>query len=604
MLRPSPLALLCTILVVIRCDLSAAEDDDGAQATIDPTAAFHALPRQEGADPRPVEAESVPPHERIVCDDDLDAMAAEVEPPARFADHAPDWRVETRTFTYRHYGHTRERDFQVVLDGERVVALLRSGDIQLLARTPATAATRLRMPTERFHLDTMLGPSLPTWGFVKKVDTHGSIYNELGDKALLKRNWEVSERHLALVHRQELPGQTNHIRFVFTVDPVYGYRIDAVYDITWDEAPGKGKIPAGTFCPGCYVPWSYQAWFDRTVYTPASGGMVGWANNLVCMDRSDQLDRANFNWRDGGFIAYLPDREGWSPCFTRKDGGGTTTQLRVCNAHNDFHITIPLPKLERADDGRHHLRYVHRLLHLPPELTARVWDGMRLISTGQKALLISLGAVQDFESQPVPLAEAHRGLMWTARHPEIVTGDARSGDRSIRITGRAWPNLPQVSLLPGVRYRLEGWFKLEPWPADRVDAARRQLAVEQEARRRKLRGKLTEKGKKKGIDYPMPPATDWATVAPGAYIAGDFYRWSPYANPMVRFMRTSRATAGKAGEDGWQHVILDFAAPEWGPFINLSFTAELCDALLDDFALRIIGLPEDAQDTATADVTP
>ncbi|MFW5750397.1 MAG: hypothetical protein ACOCZK_02000 [Planctomycetota bacterium] len=579
----SALMALVTVVMVVGCDRGGAVEDP---PTIDPLAAHAATHTQAGEAITPVTTVAVDTApERIVCGDEIDQLAQRLEPPQRYAMARPNWRVEERTFTFAHRNGERTSTWQLVFDGERLVALRRSGDIQLIARTPDDAPTRVALPTERFHLDTMLGPSLPTWGFLKRVKTHGSIYEEMGDRALIQERWERSDDHLALVLTQELPGQVNDVRFIFTCDPVYGYRIDAVYDIHWDQRPSfgrKARLPAGTFTPGCYVPWSYQAWFDRTVYTPGGGGIKGWANNLVTMDRCDR-DHKAFSWRDGGYIAYLPGPESWSPCFTRQDGGGTTSKLRVCNAHNDFHITIPLEQveLEQKADGTHRLYFVHRLLHLPPELTAHVWDAVELICQNQHSLVISLGEVEDFEDQPTPLTEAARGLVWTSHAPEIVTGNARSGERSIRISSRAWPNLPQVSLLPGVTYRLEGWYRIEPWGEERVAAARTALAQKDAEHRARLR--------KQG--HPLPPPVDWQTLEPGASIGADYYEWSPYSNPMLTYMRTDRALASR---DGWQHVSLDFTAPEWGPFVNIHFDARMCDALLDDFALRIIALSDGA----------
>lgn len=549
--------------------------------------AYEALSRQEGADiitQKLVQTKDV--WQRLVCDDDIDKMERNIKPPQRFANYQPDWRVESRTFEFNYRDKTSRQTFEVVFDGDKFIALVRGGDIQLVARTPDDARATIDMPTERLHLDNLLGPSLPTWGFLKNVRTHGSIYEELGDRALINKCWEAGEQHLTMVRTQELPGQSNDVRFVFTVDPVYGYRIDAIYDILYKEKPefdANQKLPAGTFTPGCYVPWAYQAWFDRTVYTPEKGGMTGWGNNLIAMDRSNRVDPRNFNWRDEGFIAYLPSPEDWSPCFTRKDGAGTTSKLNVCNAHNDFHITIPLSQapLQQTETG-YRLKFFRRLLSLPPEMTAYVWENMDMILQGRSSLVVKLGEEEDFEDQPVALTNAVRGLVWTGGGPEIVRGIARSGNQSVRIKGRSWPNLPQVSLLPGVRYRLEGWLKIEPWnDAQRVAEAREAARKSDSVKRAQLEER----------DHPLPPPVDWNEIQPGAYIGGDFYDWSPHTNPMREFIRTTRATIDN---EEWQHVYVDFTAPDWGPFINIYFMAEFCDALLDDFALRIIGLPNES----------
>ena len=527
---------------------------------------------QEGTDVRPVELRRVDAaRSRLAPGDEIDALEGTVKPTARFAGYRPRWRVENRTFTFKHYRRTETKDyFKVVLDGDKVVALARSGDVLLIARTPATARTRLDMPVERLHLDNLLGPSLPTWQFIKKVKTHGSIYETLGDKALPKEWWEAGPSHLAHVRTQALPEYRVEARFTFTVDPVYGYRVDAVRDVFYARKPepGKIKVGLGSFCPGCYVPWERAAVYDRTAWTPIAGGIQGWANNLVCMDRCDGNKKA-FAWRDGGFITYLPARDGWSPCFTRKDGTGNTPPLALCNAHNDFHIKIVIGELPKLDNGRYHFHAVHRLLSLPPEMTARVWDRVQLIQQGRSAVIIKIGTLEDFERQPVPLAEPARGLVWTSGGPRLVQGIAHSGKKSILIRGRAWPNLPQVSLRPKVRYRLEAWLKVVPWTAEQVAAARQK----DESRR----AKLAERSK------PLPPKVDWDHLRPRAYLSGDLYEWSPHSGTMLVKQKTPAAAADT---DGWQHVALDFTSPDWGPFINIAFHAEHCDAYLDDFALR------------------
>ena len=515
-----------------------------------------AVASQQGADPRPVETRAVeadPP--RLVPGDEIDDLAARIKPPARFADHKPDWRVENRTFTFAHYQRQETCTFPIVLDGEKVVAVLRSGDIMLVARTPANASPTLNMPTERLHLDNLPGPSLPTWQFIKKVDTHGSIYKDLGDKVLPREWWEKGPATLTYVRTQDLPEHKVEARFVFSVDPVFGYRIDAVRDVViHQKLEGKNAtIGGGSFCPGCYVPWDHAAIYDRTAWTPVGGGIEGWANNLLTMDRCDGGPREKFAWRDRGFIAYLPKPDGWSPVFTRLDGTGNTPPLAVCNAHNDFHIKFNLANLPEKN-GKWPFRPVHRLMSLPPELTAHVWQNMRLIEANATGLIIKLGKVEDFEAQPVKLTEPARGLVWTSSSPPIVKGEARSGEQAILIRGRQWPNLPQVSLKPNTKYRMEGWYKIKPWTAEQIAAEK----AKDEAKRKDLESR----GK------PLPPAIDWDSATPRAYIRGDYYEWSPYTDKMIEEIRTTQAT--RAGE--WEHVVVEFTSPAWGPFINIAFT--------------------------------
>ncbi len=520
---------------------------------------------QEGLDIRPVPVlPAAGPAERLLPGDDLDALEAQVRPPARFARHIPAFRVERRSFTFAHAkGRTETKHWQVVLDGDRVVALLRSGDIQLIAANPALATTRLGMPTERFHLDNLLGPSLSIHQGCGKIWTHGSIYDEAAGSGDTREHWEGDGRSLALVRERADEAVRISHRFTITCDPVYGYRIDGDYRLAMREQPGpKQTFAGGAFCPGNYVPWPEAARFDLTVFTPADAPIVrGWANNLLCMDRCDSA-KDGFAWRDRGYIAYIAPEGGWSPVRTRTDGFGAI-RMQLCNAHDDFHVNMPYPAVDPGPDGYRHWHLVHRLMWMPPEMGRAVREATELIQRDARGIIIRLGATEDFEDQPVALTQPRRGLVWTSGEPPIVQGEARSGQRSLEIRGRQWPNLPQVSLKPGVAYRLEGWYKVRPFTAEEVAAA--------QAREDAARAKAITAGK------PPAPATDWAALRPRAWIAADTYEWSPYADPMLDRFRSNEATAGD-----WQRVVLDIDSPAWGPFINIAFVCEGGVALLDD----------------------
>lgn len=526
---------------------------------------------QEGTDISPVQLQRVDPVPRLAVDDEISDLEAKLKPAARFADYTPDWRVDQRTFTFAYYQKTKTKRYQVVWDGDKAVAVVRSGYILLLARTPDDAKAAIGMPTERMHLDNLIGSMFATHQFIQKTQTHGSVQLSREDTKL-GDGWEASATHLTLVRKQSQEKRDVEARFTFTVDPVFGYRIDAQREVVFKSGYKPGKVSMGfaTFTPGCYPPWQERRIYDRTAWTTIEGGITGWANNLLTMDRCD-ANKSAFAWRDRGFVSYLTTRDGWGRVYTRADGTGDTPSLALCNAHNDIHIKLVLKDLPQRDDGAHVFRATHRIMALPPEMSAHVWDHTQLIQRSAKSLIVKIGAVEDFEDQPVALTEPARGLVWTARHPEIVEGVAHSGDHSIKFTGRSWPNLPQVSLKPNTKYVLEGWFKVEPWTDEEWDAAKRK-----DARRRE---KLAEKGK------TLPAQIDWdaAKRDAKAYIRGDFYEWSPHTGEMVVKQTTTHATPDK---DGWQYVKLDIDSPDWGPAINIVLHADHCTAYLDDFALR------------------
>ena len=465
--------------------------------------------------------------------DEIDDLVARLKPPARFVDYRPDFRVEKRTFTFHHVKGPEQKVWRLVMDGQKYVALVRAGDLNMLALTPDDAKTTLRMPTGRYHLDTIVGPTLPTHPFIQaKIN-----YTLQGESNIDETDsWEGGGQTLTLVRRSRTDSREVTNTLVFGVDPVHGYVVDGTYQSAFKEKPSdKTKFAGGTFCPGNYVPWPEKCVYERTVYCPdGTTDYVGWANNLLAMDRADG-NKDRFTWRDGGFIAYLDTDTGWSPCRTRDDGA-PPPRMSLCNAHNDFHVGIPMPDVRPDAGGWYRYRFHHRLLPLPPELTRHVWDRMKLNNQGQTAVIIRIGDLEDFEDQPVDLTRPLRGLVWTSGGPRLAADEAHSGKQSLLLERTAWPNLPQVSLEPNARYRLEAWLKVEGEGAE-------------------------------------------------AYVKGDFYEWSPHSRNWLREQQTTHAKAG----EGWTHVVLDFDTPDWDPFINVVFCVEGDGrAWLDDFRLSRI----------------
>lgn len=498
------------------------------------------------------------------ADEVLD-LIRKLNPPRRFGGYTPQFHYTQRTFTFNHVGGPQKRTWRLIMDGKRHVALIRSGDIQLLAFSPQTAGTTLRMPTGRYHLDTTLGASLPTHQFIQR-----KIRYRLDGRSNVNEtdHFQGGGRTITLVrHFEDRQVEVLH-KFTLSCHSIFGYMVTGKYHVTFKQEPTKRETTSGAFCPGCYVPWPEQWIYDRTVFCP--GGTTeyrGWANNLIAMDRVDGNKKA-FTWRDGGFIAYLNRKTGWSPCRTREDGG-PDAPMSLCNAHNDFHIKVPFPEKLKTDKAEREVyEATHRLFALPPEATRYIWDHMKLIPVGRSAVMIRIGVLEDFEKQPVPLTEPVRGLVWTSGEPSLTTLHSHSGERSLVIKGRQWPNLPQVSLLPSTKYRLEAWFKVE------------NMSVEQRAAHRKRYDEQAETIRKAGqTPPPYQPPKRYAE----AYVTGDFYQWSPHDRRRLLRQRTSVARGDKSD---WQQVVLEFTTPKWDPFIDVVFYCEDGTAYMDDFSLK------------------
>ncbi len=314
--------------------------------------------------------------------------------------------------------------------------------------------------------------------------------------------------------------------------------------------------------------WAGPEAVSRTVIAPTyRPGYEGYYLNFACIDWSDN-DRQKFRCRDGGFVAFLNEYTGFSPATTLE---GAEARLVVCNAHADVDFVTEWPADEPRDaEGMVHRVVRTRLLALPPEVTRFLCNEMTVRFAEQRRVQMRIGAVEDFEDQPLPLTTSLRGLYSTGGGPPVSEEFARSGRKSVVIEGRFWPNLPQVPLAPGTRYRLEAWFKVVPWSAERL----REEAEKQPARAEKMR----QQGN------PVEPFQGFGE--PGAYITGHLYESSPHQNTWIVEQQTNVA---RPGGPEWQRVSLEFTAPEWAPFINIVFHAQACTAYLDDFCFRPVG---------------
>ncbi|MFP4057966.1 MAG: hypothetical protein ACLF0G_13950 [Candidatus Brocadiia bacterium] len=471
--------------------------------------------------------------------DEVAALFEKLDPPARFADHQARFTVEKRPFTFHHVEGPRTETWRVVKDGERVVALLTpKGTWHLLAFRPSEAPETLRMPTGRWHIDTLLGTLMATDAFIgEKTSDETFRFQGLGTDALTLVRRYTGQRTISRRRRNRKPGESKYEKitqkldttntFVLRCDPVHGYTIEGTFDAAVSPKPTE-KQYVNLMAQGTYDLWPGRATSYRTVFTPqGKPGYEGWANNLKAIDLSDNHRPVI---RDGGFSAYLDDQTGWSACMTLE---GRPARVAICNAHADVDNIVQWPEeMEPDERGLYRLVVRHRLLALPPEITGHLWDQMRLYFEGVEAVTVRIGVPEDFEDQPVPATSRVRGLINTGGL-ELSTEHARSGTQSLVVEGTVWPNLPQVHLLPRSRYRLEAWM-MSPDPQVKL------------------------------------------------FITGHLYEWSPHSRKWLVEQQTNAVRGGK----GWQRVALEFTTPEWDPFINIVFHAEGGQGYVDDFCLK------------------
>ncbi|MFP4105622.1 MAG: hypothetical protein ACLFVU_05950 [Phycisphaerae bacterium] len=514
--------------------------------------------------------------------DEVEDLVKKLDPPRRFADYSPNWSVQKKAFTFEHYGDKQQTwDFWAIKDGDRYVALIplpgfHSGTIYLLANDPAKAPEKLDMPTERWHIDTAIGTELRTDLYIpqsegSKEETYS--FKKDGEKLILTRDWEGKAKFRKWAHkvknREETVDVTN--TFVFKVDPVFGYMVDAEYDVRVSPKPW-GAEPCSLATAGRYSLWPGTETCYRSVHTPkGSDGYRGYYLNLAAIASAG----GKYNLRAGGFGTYLNDKTGWSSCITTADDA----RIVVCNAHADLDYVINWDKDSKADDkGMHRKVFKHRLMYLPPELTKHVWDKMQVDHQGKHKVQIRIGEKETFEDQPLPYTTRVRGLSFVHHDPEITAEHAHSGKRSMVVKGRVWPEVPQLNLQPNTKYVVEAWIKIEPWSKEQIEQenAKRKAKVEQDNAKRKKKGK---------------PLREFKPIGkPEAYIVGDLYEWTPHSRQWTTEQKTTSATPGG---DEWQHVKLEFTSPKWGPFINIAFVANAATAYVDDLHIRAVEDKED-----------
>jgi len=532
--------------------------------------------------------------------DEVHALVEEVGPPARFADHVPEFTVESRDYTFLHKGDREVTwGFYVIKDGDRHVALIprpgfHSGTIYVLDFNPETAPTEIDVPSERWHIDTSIGSELPTGAFVPdgvNADESTYTFENHGDRLVLRRTFDGEGSFNRWAHRDKKEQRlVVDNRFELSCDPIHGYVVEGTYDVRAERIPAKFEF-ASMATSGRYSLWPGTETVYRAVSCPVgSKGYQGYYLNLAAIAQAG----GSQSCRDGGFAGYLNDRSGWSPVLTTS---GHEAKLVVCNVHADLDFVSGLGQIEPGDEGLRHVVHHHRLLALPPEITKEVWGEMEVMHADKRKVQIRIGVLEDFEEQPLPYTTRVRGLTWSKESGGPALADeGHSGERSMIVRGHAWPNVPQLVLEPSTDYRMEAWIKIRPFSDEEIAGARaaaeakhRERVAKYEEKRAKYEEKLAvyeekvaagEKPKKEPRP-PYDPGGFTFDATPAAWISGHLYEWTPHNAERTRRQTTTKATA----PDEWQRVHLDFTSDAWGPFIDVRFHAHLCEALVDDFLL-------------------
>ncbi|MFW5698768.1 MAG: hypothetical protein ACOCZK_06610, partial [Planctomycetota bacterium] len=532
------------------------------------------------------------------AEDEFDALMARWEPPARFADHTPAFTVEKQTFEFAAKDGTWTWDFWVIKDHDRYVGVMpltgfHGGTFYLLTHDPAQAPTELPMPSERWHIDTAIGYAFRTDQFIpdrggsKEWNLKDTSDWQVGDDAAtltLTRTFKGSHAFAKWEHRTDKREiEVDHTgTFTLACHPQLGYTFTG----TWDTGLSPGA-PVGQYVslmpPGLSDPWPEAGVCQRVAICPTgSDGYEGWALNGTCVDKAGGADSI----RNGGFGVYLDPESGWS-CGMTLAGGDA--KLSICNVHADLDYIVQWPEHIQPDaDGLRRHPVTVRMVFFPPELTAHVWAkmAMRYVDAGN-TVVIGLGETQDFEDQPLDLSTTKRGITFGFsghRYGSYISSEeASSGEQSLKVQGEVWPNIPQVVLEPGVRYRLEAKIKVVA-PDEAAMAADRGAHDKRIADIKQRHAKQVAKATRKDKPIPEEPELPAYDPTAGACIRGYTYQWSPHNAARNDSWVDRHQTALIEAGAGWQPVSFEFVAPDWGPFIDIRFrTTGGATAYVDEF---------------------
>ena len=492
--------------------------------------------------------EAAPP----LLDTETEALIKKVKAPARFAKYVPRFRVEMHwslhetSFTNQEF--QKRRSYRVY-DRDREVSGVAG---RLVEMNPLEPWNVPRRPDKGFrYVNT--GPGCP----IPIPETHrGQIRQRYcvapdGTTVTYEKSW---------LPPASAPGawEICRSRSTLRVDPVCGYVMDVDSEFVSADAPSfleKGKDG-----------WISHEWFnvmpshlhytltrpvmdwryERTMYCNRfTDKYRGWVTDEPQAQASDNHEgrfwkAQGLPLRDGGFIAFSKDPQGWSLAASRRALAGEVEFYNMtCHLLQDQHNQYRMRPPPAGKPFRLVLPW--RMMNLPPEVTDYLLDRVEMYLFD--SIMLRRGEVRDFES------EARRENEASPWSPRITVGggEARSGKKAavFRSTQKRRARSLRINLdvLPvmeyGRNYRLEGWVKVQG------EGAKAWLSIQ-------------------------PPFMD------------DKY----WRGPKLQAIDSEPANSG----DGWQKITVEFRNHDWhGWSVQPQFRAEIPSGgtvYLDDLLIR------------------
>ncbi len=303
--------------------------------------------------------------------DAVAVLAGKVQAADRFAGRTAAFTVADETFTIG----GKPQTFAVIRDQGKLVGIVHPGMHQLDMAT---------FRPDRTATDPAFGPYY-SWGTLLGTRiTTAAWYGGMSASGTVASTWTVGGRTLTLTTTQTWAGPSplGSSRYVMTLslDPRRGYVWDIATDLSV-RGPLRGKD--GTLEDPEFLNWQVKtyemgqfegrrlplAWHcDRTIFLNKDDKLVGFFLNPPGIDRS-RFKRSEV--REGGFVASLPDADGWGIALVHAEKAPFSRNNATCNMWSDSHNLLRLPK-EPAADGTFAVRARWRFLALVPEEVADV----------------------------------------------------------------------------------------------------------------------------------------------------------------------------------------------------------------------------------------
>jgi len=455
--------------------------------------------------------------------DEFCALLQQIRPPARFERYRPSFTVEQRRYVFNQATPKGEKQSEetlwVIKDGKRYVAYVRSAveiaeGVRMITFLPGDGPTKLDMPTGRLHHDTELGPTIQTckgW-----FDGHKRY------SIPLETPYEIGVIDDSVRIVREYDG--NRTTITISVDPVLGYCSEAQYEIREGIEETQFTKAMGF---GTYDPYPTRQRYSRTVFTPAkTRGYLGYYSNSAAIQSISNNSRS-IATRNGGFIAFLDEADGWGYAFSRQ-GGGTSVRVKICDAHNVWHQHLRVPE-DRI--------FVERLSSVPPEIGCYLCERMSVYESPEKPML-RIGVCENFSDQPPARTSPARGIIVSGSSAQIVPFPAGNGSK-LQIKKTLESAIPQLCLEPNTRYRVDALMSVE-------------------------NGSVR--------------------------LVGKFFEWSPRIAARNNEWLGEHFSEWVTPEQNTRRIGFEFTTPSWDPFIHLVVELEGGPAYMEEFNFRPVGV--------------